>query len=66
MSDLCSKKDKNGVFCIIHIRKNITTKISPFNDTTWNVALRAAEIRGHELYCKGMLNKMSQFCSYLK
>lgn len=54
MSHLVSKKDKGGFQCIIHCRKNISSKVLQFNQCTWEVAQRAAEIRGDEICEKGM------------
>ena len=53
MSNLISKKDKNEPLCIIHCRKNIT-KTLLFKESTWNVVLIAAEIRGDELCHQGI------------
>ena len=53
MSELVSKIDENRLSCIIHCRKNISSKINEFSEWTWNKVLNAAEIRGDELSCKG-------------
>ena len=46
---LSSKKDQDVMYCIIHVRSKVSSKISPFTEKTWNVVLNASEIHGHEL-----------------
>lgn len=55
MNNLVSKKDQQGQCCIIHCRHDIATKIYCFTESTWGVVLKAADIRGDGLLCKGVL-----------
>ena len=54
MNNLVSKKDQQGQCCIIHCRHGTATKIHCFTESTWDVVLKAADIRGDELSCKGV------------
>ena len=54
MNNLVSKKDQQGQCCIIHCRLDIATKIHCFMESTWEVVLKAADIREDELLCKGV------------
>ena len=52
MNNLVSKKDQQGQCCIIHCRHGTATKIHCFTESTWDVVLKAADIRGDELLYK--------------
>ena len=52
MNNLVSKKDQQGQCCIAHCRHGIATKIHCFIESTWEVVLKAVDIRGDDLLCK--------------
>ena len=55
MNNLVSKKDQQGQCCIIHWRHGIATKIHYcLTESTREVVLKAADIRGDEVLCKGV------------
>ena len=62
MNNLVSKKDQQGQCCIIHgIRHGIATEIHCFTESTWEVVLKAADIRGDKFSCLGVI-----LCSHVK
>ena len=54
MNNLVSKKDQQGQCCIIHCRHGIATKIHCLTESTWEVVLKATDICGDEVLCKGV------------
>ena len=47
-------KPENGVICVIHVRKNASSKIQPFTERSWKVVCEAANNFGDTLCSVGM------------